>query len=221
MQTQLPCRLCEDVADGLVGSRSLESAYESIRTVFLRALDVDVFILTRRNLEWQRVAGRATPAIEAAWLTEVRRWGFAPDVVREIDDPEPSTAVWVQDAEPTLLVLGGHWSHAAEVLESCAKIIVLGLSRARTEERRRAAERVTTRALKLAYLGPAVADQRVLAERLVAGIAEMFEADRVSIALFSAADDALEIVASTGVPVEISKRARIKPGDWALGYVYS
>ena len=221
MQTQLPCRLCEDVADVLVGSRNLESAYESIRTVFLRALDVDVFILARRNLEWQRVAGRTTPAIEAAWLTEVRRWGFAPDVVREIDDPEPSTAVWVQDAEPTLLVLGGHWSHAAEVLESCAKIIVLGLSRARTEERRRAAERVTTRALKLAYLGTAVADQRVLAERLVERIAKMFEADRVSIALFSAANDALEIVASTGVPAEISKRARIKPGDWALGYVYS
>jgi hypothetical protein len=76
--------------------------------------------------------------------------------VREIDELEPSTAVWIQDVEPTLLVLGGHWSHSAEVLESCAKIIALGLSRARTEQRGRATERAMTHALKLAYLGTAV-----------------------------------------------------------------
>jgi diguanylate cyclase (GGDEF)-like protein len=120
-----------------------------------------------------------------------------------------------------LLVLGGHWSHASEVLESCAKIIVLGLSRARTEQRGRATERGITHALKLAHLGASVDDQQLLAERLVERIAAMFQADRVSIALFSAADQALKIVASTGVPVEISKRARIKPGDWTLGYVFS
>ena len=221
MQTQLPCRLCEDVADALVGSRTLESAYESIRTAFLRALGVEVSILARRNLEWQRVAGRTTPTIEAAWLSEARRWGFAPDIVREIDELEPSTAVWIQDFEPTLLVLGGHWSHAAEVLESCAKIIALGLSRARTEQRGRATERAMTHALKLAHLGTAVANERLLAERLVERIAEMFQADRVSIALYSTADQALKIVASTGVPVEISQHARIRPGDWALGYAFT
>jgi hypothetical protein len=95
------------------------------------------------------------------------------------------------------------------------------LEPARTEQRGRATERAITHALKLAYLGTAVDDQQLLAERLVERIAEMFQADRVSIALFSAADQTLKIVASAGVPLEISKRARIKPGDWALGHVFT
>jgi diguanylate cyclase (GGDEF)-like protein len=221
MQTQLPCRLCEDVADRLVGPRTLASAYEAIRSVFLDTLRVDVLILARRNQQWQRVAGRATPALESAWLDAARNWGFAPEIIRQIDNPEPSTGVWVQDSDPTVLVLGGHWAHSADVLESCGRILTLGLSRARTEEIHRATQRTMSRALKLAYLGSAATDQQLLATKLVARVAAMFQADRVSVALFSPSEDALQIVASTGVPGDVAKRARINPRDWAVGYVYT
>ena len=64
MPLQPPCRLCADVADRLVGSLTIESAYESIRAVLLETLFADTLIFAWKHDGWQRVAGRSTTTRE-------------------------------------------------------------------------------------------------------------------------------------------------------------
>ena len=228
MPLQLPCRLCADVADRLVGSLTIESAYESIRSVFHQATSADLAIFVRKNHRWQRLAGRASAVREMEWQSLLKEWQTlltkvddVPPVVTTIGEGANATAIWVADDEPMVVMLEHDWSHEAEKLETCAKIIELAIRRIRAEQRGRRMQRIVRPALKLTRDRAATRDQGLLAQSIVERVATMFNAERVSIALFSPEEQALKIVAACGLPDEVVARARIKPGEWALGHAYA
>ena len=228
MPLQLPCRLCADVADRLVGSLTIESAYESIRTVFHQATLADLAIFVRKNHRWQRLAGRASAVREMEWQNLLKQWQTllttfddVPPIVTTIGEGANATAIWVADDEPMVVMLENDWSHESQALETCAKIIELAIRRIRAEQRGRRVQRIVKPALRLTRDRAATRDQGLLAQRIVEGVAAMFNAERVSIALFSPEEQALKIVAARGIPDEVVARARIKPGEWALGHAYA
>src|SRR5688500_15820054 len=116
MPLQLPCRLCADVADRLVGTPTLDAAYESIRTAFLQAGSTTVVIVVRNSHDWRCVAGSTDPERDANWLSAVRKLPDG-DVVSGIEGAEVATVIWIDDDEPTVVILDADWSHAAEVLD--------------------------------------------------------------------------------------------------------
>ena len=228
MPLQLPCRLCADVADRLVGSLTIESACESIRTVFHQATSADLAIFVRKNHRWQRLAGRANAVREVEWQnllkerqTFLTKVDDVPQIVTPIGDGATATAIWVADDEPMVVVLEHDWSHEARALETCAKIIELAMRRIRAEQRGRRVQRIVKPALRLTRDRAATRDQGLMAHSIVERVATMFNAERVSIALFSPEEQALKIVAARGIPDEVVARARIKPGEWALGHAYA
>jgi diguanylate cyclase (GGDEF)-like protein len=228
MPLQLPCRLCADVADRLVGSLTIESAYESIRTVFQQATSADLAIFVRKNHRWQRLAGRTNAVREMEWQNLLKEWQALltkvddiPPVVTPIGEGANATAIWVADDEPMVVMLEHDWSHESQALETCAKIIELAIRRIRAEQRGRRAQRIVKPALKLTRDRAATRDQGLLAQNIVDRVATMFNAERVSIALFSPEEQALKIVAARGIPDEVVARIRIKPGEWALGHAYA
>jgi diguanylate cyclase (GGDEF)-like protein len=228
MPLQLPCRLCADVADRLVGSLTIESAYESIRTVFHQATSADLAIFVRKNHRWQRLAGRTNAVREMEWQNLLKEWQTllakvddVPPIVTPIGEGANATAIWVADDEPMVVMLEHDWSHESQALETCAKIIELAIRRIRAEQRGRRLQRIVRPALRLTRDRAATRDQGLLAQSIVERIATMFNAERVSIALFSPEEQALKIVAARGIPDEVVARARIKPGEWALGHAYA
>jgi diguanylate cyclase (GGDEF)-like protein len=228
MPLQLPCRLCADVADRLVGSLTIESAYESIRTVFQQATSADIAIFVRKHQRWQRLAGRTTAVRELEWQTLLKEWQHllnkaddAPQAVTPVAANGNATVIWVADDEPMVVMLEHDWSHEAQTLETCAKIIELAMRRIRAEQRGRRAQRIVKPALKLTRDRAAAKDQRLLARKIVERVAAMFNAERVSLALFSPEEQTLKIVAAIGLPDEVMARVRIRPGEWALGYAYA
>ncbi len=222
MPLQPPCRLCADVADRLVGSLTLESAYESIRAAFLETMFSDTLIFAQRDGGWQRVAGRSTTARETAWKTLLGQIGEAPACVTRLGDPAVATAVRVVvDDDQVAIVIEHDWLDDADTLETCAKIIQLAMRRIRAEQRERQLHKMVAPALRLRTGKAAARSQRVLAQDIVERIAAMFNAERVSLALFSRDEQALQIVAARGLADEILPGVRIKPGDWPLGHVYA
>lgn len=121
MPLQLPCRLCADVADRLVGSLTIESAYESIRAVFHQATSADLAIFVRKNHRWQRLAGRANAVREMEWQNLLKEWQTllpktddVPPVVTSIGEAANATAIWVADDEPWVVILEHDWSHESQ-----------------------------------------------------------------------------------------------------------
>ena len=222
MPLQLPCRLCADLADRLVGSLTFESALQSIRTFFHQATSEDILILLHRQAHWETVAGRAKPdAPVRDWRKLLQKPADISQVVTDGSGSTSATALWIADEDPVVVVLESDWSHAEETLETCAKIIQLVIRRIRAEQRGRRAQRMMKSALKLTRKTAATRDQHFLARNIVDRVATMFNAERVSIALFSREDQALRIVAACGLPDEIVSRVRIRPGEWALGHAFA
>ena len=220
MPLQLP-RLCAAFADVAVGVESLEEAYASLRSVVGQHLQAESVVFVRKNDRWVRVAGRVTPERERVWRASIDRFSDASPSVFRIDDPVagPATAIIIADDERIALVVEGDWVASAEVLDACASTLRAGLRGLRERTANRRAERLLRRIYRLTKrVGTAGGD--ALVERIVAEVAKMFSADRVSIALYDHKDDRLKIKAARGLAMSVVHDLKIRPGDWIIGRVF-
>jgi diguanylate cyclase (GGDEF)-like protein len=220
MPLQLP-RLCAAFADVVVGIESLEEAYASLRSVVGQHLQAESVVFVRKNDRWVRLAGRVTPERERIWRASIDRFSDASPSVFRIDDPVggPATAIIIADDERIALVVEGDWISSAEVLDVCASTLRVGLRALRERRAHRRAERLLRRIYRLTKrVGTAGGD--ALVERIVAEVAMIFSADRVSIALYDHKDDRLKIKAARGLAKSVAHDVRIRPGDWIIGRVF-
>ena len=221
MPLQPPSRLCAAFADAVVGADTLEEAYASLRSVAREHLHGEAVVFVQKNDRWVRLAGRVTPERERGWRASVDRLTDASTSVLRIEDPVagPATAIVISDDERIALVVEGDWSSSADVLETCAGAIRVGLRALRERNANRRAERLLRRIYRLTKrLGTAGGD--ALPQRIVDEVAMMFSAARVSLALYDQKDDRLKIKAARGLASSVVHDIRIQPGDWIIGRVF-
>ena len=222
MQLQLPSRLCTDVADSIVGARSLDDAYYALSGAIFNNFICESLIFAKRGGAWVRVAGRVAIPRERAWREALDRLtDDAPAVIR-IETPAEgvATVITIAHNEPLAIVLEEDWTESGDVLSACARVIGISLYAVEQRDATRRVGRVIRSIYRVARRAGTAADG-MLAKNIVDQLAVAFAAERVSIALFDPADDCLRIKASHGTPLSIAQDIKIRPGDWILGYVYS
>ena len=221
MPLQLP-RLCAAFADGVVGADNLEEAYASLRSVVSTHLKSESVVFVRKSDRWVRLAGRVTPERERIWRASIHRLSDASSSVLRIDDPlaGPATAVAIADDEPLALIVEGDWMSSADVLETCAGVIKVGLLAIRKRDASRRAERLLRRIYRLTRRAGTAGGDSFL-KQIADEVAMMFSADRVSIALYDRKDDRLRIKVARGLTMTVVHDIKIRPGDWIVGRVFS
>ena len=222
MPLQLPSRLCADLADAVVGAKSLDEAYNALNAGIFDHLLSESVVLLRKPAGWVRVAGRVNPERERAWRGAIERLPEgSPNVIR-ITDPvgDVATAIQIASDEPLALVVEGDWTASSDVLNASARVVGVSLRALRQRDASRRAERLLQRIYRLAKrIGSAPDD--TLATHIVDQVALIFAADRVSIALFDPAEKCLRIKAAHGTPMSVVHDIKIRPGDWVIGRVYA
>jgi diguanylate cyclase (GGDEF)-like protein len=221
MPLQAPSRLCTAFAEAVAGADNLEEAYASLRSVACEHLHGEAVVFVQKNDRWVRLAGRVTPERERGWRAAVHQLTDPSTIVLKINDPAagPATAIAIADDERIALVVEGDWSASADVLETSAGIIRVGLRALRERNANRRAERLLRRIYRLTKrIGAAGGD--TLAQRIVDEVAMMFSAARVSLALYDQKDDRLKIKAARGLALSLLADIKIQPGDWIIGRVF-
>jgi diguanylate cyclase (GGDEF)-like protein len=221
MPVVLPSRLCAAFSDAVVGAENLEEAYASLRSVVGTHLNSETVVFVRKSDRWVRLAGRVTADRERAWRASIHQISDDSPRVLRIGDAQagPATAVVIADAEPLALVIEGDWMSSSEALATCAAIVGVGLGALRERAAHRRAERLLRRIYRLTRrVGTSGGDE--LLTRIVAEVATMFSADRVSLALYDPKEDRLKIAATRGLPMAVVQDLKIRPGDWIAGRVF-
>ena len=221
MPLQLPCRLCADVADCLVGSPSLQAAYDAISSQFSKSLLSQSGTFLKTATGWTRVAGHVDSDRERRWLRSIERLSDnQPAVIRLGNAGEPpATAIWIAHPEPATVVIEGDWTASEDVLAGCASVIKSELRSIRDQQVSRRAHQLLTGGHRLVRELTATRDADVLATRIVDRVAEMFGAERVSLAVYDRDEKTLKIAATHGFPLSLVQDARIRPGEWVIGRV--
>ena len=186
MPPQLPCRLCADVADCLVGSPTLQAAYDAITSRFVEALPSECCVFVQKASGWSRVAGRVDSERERRWRRSLEQLsGDVPVVIRLGDEGgPPATAIRIADVEPTAVIVDGDWTQSRDVLTACASVMRSELRSIRTQQVSRRAQQLLTGGHRLVRELTTTRDPAVLAARIVDRVAEMFTAERVSLAVY-------------------------------------
>ncbi len=221
MPLQLPCRLCADVADCLVGSPSLQAAYDAISSRFSESLLGESRIFVKTVSGWTRVAGQGDSERERRWLRSLERLSVDQPVVIRLGNAgePPATALWIAGAEPVAVVVEGDWTASHDVLTGCASVIKSELRSIRDLQVARRAHQLLTGGHRLVRELTATRDPDVLAARIVGRVAKMFGAERVSLAVYDKDERTLKIAATHGFPLSLVQDTRIKPGEWVIGRV--
>lgn len=222
MQLQLPSRLCTDVADSIVGARSLDDAYYALSGAIFNNFICESLIFARRGGAWVRVAGRVSVARERAWREGLDQLAGETPIVIRIETPAEGVATVIKVAhhEPLAIVLEEDWTASGDLLSACAGVIGISLYAVEQRDATRRVGRVIRSIYRIARRAGAKADG-MLAKKIVDQLAVAFSAERVSIALFDSGDNCLRIKASHGTPLSIAQDIKIRPGDWILGHVFT
>lgn len=222
MQLQLPSRLCTDVADSIVGARSLDDAYYALSGAISDNFVCESLIFAKRGGAWVRVSGRVAPARERAWRESLDALTTDRPAVIRVESPAEgvATIITIAHHEPLALILEEDWTASADLLSACARVIGISLYAVEQRDAARRTSRVLRSVYRVARRAGTIADG-LLVKQMVDQLAIAFSADRVSIALFDPGDHCLRIKASHGTPLSIAQDIKIRPGDWIIGHVFA
>ncbi len=223
MKPQLPCRLCADLADAVVGAPTHKDALQALCTAVFPAVLSECAVFVKTQAGWLHVAGRVGAARDQAWRQSLGRLAHEPPAVVRLDDSGEgyATAIAIADVQPLALVIEGDWMSSAEVLDASARVVSASLEAARTRSVNRDSARLLRRGYRLVSAFSDKADLDVLCKTIVENVASMFAADRVSLALFDAHGQTLRIRAAIGFPLSAVNDIKIAPGESVIGSVYT
>ena len=223
MQTaQLPCRLCADVANAVTGAENVSAACNSILAALFSTLLTDAVFLQRSGTECIRLAGRVSGRRTRLWAEHLSSLPITSKtgLIQDGEGP-PATflVIGAMDGRQTFLVIDDDLSGSEAVLESCAAPIFLGLQLAHLREQGRDSARLVRQIYRLLLRVGRAHNLDNVTKAVAGGLANLFQADRVSIAKYDEQDERLRIVAARGVSPDLIGRT-VDPPDGVMGQVY-
>jgi diguanylate cyclase (GGDEF)-like protein len=222
----LPFQVLAEIAFAIVDAPDLQSAFDLLASELSALFDTDAMVFEKRAHQWLAVAG-AEDASQERELQEQLAGVLArePGLFSHLTDPDgaPLTAISLSAPEgPELaLVLDGDWTADRSTLKVFALLVSMGLDSLRHRQDRHAAAHRLRAGYAMARRWSRVASVESVAQQIVDHIAELVEADRVSLSLYDKSQDALFVASTHGYDRSAVADSRIAPGAWVIGHVYS
>ncbi len=219
LQPELSPLLVTGVAERVCRAADVQQAVDAITSELFRMLGTRAVILERVDETWTPItdAGRGPQCGDnlAFRGNRVMRVGAAGGA--------QTTALSLSvSAEPDLaLMLDGDWTGSHDALTVWSLVLSHALQTVREREFTRKSERLLVRGYAMARRLGRVGDVATVARRVVAHVAQILNAERVSLALYRKQDECLAIAATHGYPLASVEEVRIQPGEWVIGHVYS
>ena len=222
----LPFQILAEIAFAVVDAADLRSAFELLASELSALFDTEAMVFERQAQHWIALAG-ADRDVNQRELQQQLAGVLArePGLFSHLSDPDgsPRTAISLTapDGPELALVLDGDWTADRSTLKVFALLVSMGLDSLRQRQDRRAAGHRLTAGYAMARRWSRSASVDCVAQQIVAQIGELVEADRVSLSLYDKSKDALFVVATHGYDHSLVADARIPPGAWVIGHVYS
>ena len=220
LQPELSPLLVTGVAEGVSRAADLRQALEAITNELFRLVGTRAVVFERIDATWTPIAGleAGRDHLIAADLAfrghRVVRLGIA---------GAHTTALSLSiGADPDfVLMLDGDWTASQDALTVWSLVLAHALQSVRERDFTQKSESLLVRGYAMARRLSRVGDVSTVARRVVAYVAQMLDAERVSLALYRKQDECLAIAATHGYPLASVEEVRIKPGEWVIGHVYS
>ncbi len=224
LQPELSPLLVSDIADAVGKAVDLRHAYESILNELFRAVGTRGVILERCGPVWMLVAGGADGDQPSRPAAEGPAFGGTRVVRMQGPGDSLATAVSLSttnEDRAVVLLLNGDWTSAQDVLSVWSLVLTYALESVRARDVTRRAESLLVRGYSMVRRLSRAGNVDSVSRRIVAHVAQMLDAERVSLALYRKADGCLMIAATHGHSLASVENVRIKPGDWVIGHVYA
>ncbi|MEO7158734.1 MAG: diguanylate cyclase [Vicinamibacterales bacterium] len=205
-------------------SADLRQALESIVNDLLRTMGTRALVVARRGAIWTPILGLGAVNNQSRVTAYPIEFGAGHRVATVIGaGKSQATAISLsRGGEHELaLLLDGNWTGSDEMLELWSLALTYALDAVRSRAVTQRAERRLVRSYAMARRLSRAGDVNEVARRVVAHIAQLLDAERVSLSLYRQADACLIISATHGYALASMDQIRIKPGDWVIGHVYA
>ncbi len=221
LQPELSPLLVTGVAESVCRAGDVRQALEAITSELFRTVGTRAVIFERVDGRWTPVAG--TDGGRGSLLPPELSFRDRRVVRLGAGAGAFTTALSLSvGAEPDLvLMLDGDWTSAQDALTVWSLVLAHALQTIRERDVTRRSERLLVRGYAMARRLSRVGDVSTVAHRVVAHVAQILKAERVSLALYREQDECLAIAATHGYPLASVEEVRIKSGDWVIGHVYA
>lgn len=223
-EPQLSPLVAATITEAVGRSADLTQALDSIVNDLFFTVATRALIIARRGSAWTPIVGIGEG--NRAWSASADGISFLPGhrVARLVGAAGgPATAVSLSTApeHELVLILEGDWSASREMLSTWSIALAYALDAVRSRAVTRRAERRLVQSYAMARRLSRAGDVDEVARRVVAHVAQMLDAERVSLSLYRKDDQCLVITATQGYALSSMDEVRIKPGDWVIGHVFS
>lgn len=203
---------------------SLDAAYDLVRQDIFKQL-----LALSCVLEWtgDRWTARTDESPESAMVDFAARRSSSPasSLNFSVHHGPLGTATIVPlsgaDGPRVVLAIEGDWSHLREPLSDGAMLLSLALQVVRERATRLEAARLLVDGYAMIRRLSRLGSVEAVAGGVVKHVADLLDAERVSLALYREDEASLTIVAAEGFPLTSVKDVRILPGDWVMGHVFA
>ena len=224
LQPQLSSTVAAAITEAAARSADLRQALESIVNDLLRTMRTRALIAARRGATWTPIVGigDVNRALRVTAYEIVFQPGYRVAPLTGADGTQATAISLSTGGEHDLvLVLDGDWTRSREWLDMWSLALAHALDAVRSRAVTQRAERRLVRSYAMARRLSRAGDVSEVARRVVAHVAQMLNAERVSLSLYRPAETCLVITATHGYALASMDEVRIKPGEWVIGHVYS
>lgn len=222
----LPFQVLAEIALAVVDATDLQSACDLVASELSALFDTRAMVFEKRARHWVAVAGAEPDINESEWQEALNGVvARTPGLFSHLTDPDGAALTAISLTAPegpeVALVADGDWTADRSTLKVFALLVSMGFDSLRQRQDRHAAGQRLVAGYAMARRWSRLASVESIAQQIVDQIAELVEADRVSLSLYNESDDALAIVATHGYAHSEVADARISPGAWIVGHVFS
>jgi diguanylate cyclase (GGDEF)-like protein len=211
------------IAMAVVQSVDLHAAYEVLASELLSILGTRALVFERHDSGWVAVAGTLLDRSARDWESSLTSLPSGTSSLVRLDESGQATAISLTGPQgpAVAIVLDGDWTAVHDSLSTFALVMSFSLHAVRERDRKHDAERRLRSGYAMVRRLSRLGGVDTIAQQIVDHVADLVGADRVSLAFYSAADEALTIAATHGFPRSQVEDVRIKPGSWVIGHVFT
>jgi diguanylate cyclase (GGDEF)-like protein len=213
--------LAGGLAEAVSKAANVRQACELVVNELGRTPGVPAVILKRHGAAW--APALAVPEGGRAWHVTAADLTFPGEsrVLKYVSTEGVATAVLLSaegEHDLVLMLEGDHTNGGA--LANWSLALAQAFRSVGQRDAARRTQRLLVRGYAMARRLSRVSDVDTVARRIVAAVANMVEASRVSLALYRKPEGYLTVAATHGFATSTVDGVRIQPGEWVIGHVF-
>ena len=211
------------VAEAVVRAPDVAGALDVVVHEISRVLQTDAYVLELMDRQWTvLVTTRQAPPLPRPLVDHLPIIEPFPAQRRDASGGGwLALSLSAPGTPPLALLIPGEWGELQDGLADWSRVTAFALATVRERDLRLDADELLVGGYAMARRLSRLGTVELVAQRIVDQVARLVNADRVALAIHRPADDYLTIAATHGYAMSSVEHARIQPGSWAIGHVYS